>query len=202
MNSSLPPRAAAAWLVVGLGNPGREYQRNRHNVGFRAVDELARRHAVSFSHSRAKGKLAVARRGGEPLYLLKPQTWVNLSGQSVGPLSHFYHLPPERVLVICDDIDLPFGRLRIRPSGTSGGHNGLKSIIESLGGSRDFPRIRLGVGRPPHVREVVVNHVLENFSKDEEEHLRDLIPTVADAAELILDGQIDRAMDTYNGRKP
>ncbi|MDE3074029.1 MAG: aminoacyl-tRNA hydrolase [Chloroflexota bacterium] len=194
------PADGASWLVVGLGNPGREYERNRHNVGFRVLDAVAGRYGVRFGR-RSKGKLAVARRRGEPLYLLEPQTYVNASGQSVGPIARFYRVPPERMLVICDDIDLPFGRIRIRPNGSSGGHNGLKSIIEALGKRQDFPRIRFGVGRPPHVREVVVSHVLEDFSKDEERELDRSIPDMLEAVELILDGNIERAMDSYNRRK-
>lgn len=193
--------AVEGWLVAGLGNPGKEFERNRHNIGFRVVDEVARRCGARFDQKKSQGKLAVARRAGRPLYLLKPQTFVNLSGRSVGPVARFYKLPVDRLLVVCDDIDLPFARIRIRPNGSSGGHNGLKSIMETLGGRQDFPRIRIGVGRPPHVREAVVGHVLENFSKAEEEALAPVIEDVADAVELILDGDIERAMDRYNGVK-
>ena len=188
-----------AWLVVGLGNPGKEYERNRHNIGFRVVDELARRCEARFDHKKSHGKLALARRAGQPLYLLKPQTYVNLSGRSVAPLARFYKVPPARLLVLCDDIDLPFARIRIRPDGSSGGHNGLKSIMQELGNRQDFPRMRIGVGRPPHVREAVVGHVLEDFSKAEEEELAPVLADAAAAAELILDGDIERAMDRYNG---
>jgi len=187
------------WLVVGLGNPGTEYERNRHNIGFRVVDEVARRLGARFDAKKSQGKLAVARREGKPLYLLKPQTFVNASGKSVGPVMRFYKVPVERLLVVCDDIDLPFARIRIRPNGSSGGHNGLKSIMETLGGRQDFPRIRIGVGRPPHAREAVVGHVLEDFSRSEEEELAAVIDDAVDAVELILDGAIEKAMDTYNG---
>lgn len=190
-----------AWLVAGLGNPGKEYERNRHNIGFRVVDELARRCEARFDQKKSHGKLAVTRREGEPLYLLKPQTFVNLSGRSVAPVMRFYKVPIERLVVVCDDIDLPFGRIRIRREGSSGGHNGLKSIMESLGNRQDFPRIRIGVGRPPHVREAVVGHVLEDFSASEEEALAPAISDVADALELVLAGEIDRAMDTYNRKR-
>ena len=185
--------------MVGLGNPGKEYERNRHNIGFRVVDELARRCEARFDHKKSHGKLALARREGRPLYLLKPQTYVNLSGRSVAPLARFYKVAPERLLVVCDDIDLPFARIRIRPEGSSGGHNGLKSIMQELGNRPDFPRMRIGVGRPPHVREAVVGHVLEDFSKAEEEELAPVLADAADAAELVLDGDIERAMDRYNG---
>lgn len=196
------PPAGDGWLVVGLGNPGKQYEKNRHNVGFRALDELARRCDVRFDQRRSSGRLAITRREGKPLYLLKPQTFVNLSGRSVGSVAHFYKVPPERLLIICDDIDLPANRIRIRAEGSSGGHNGLKSIMESLGNRQDFPRIRVGVGRPPHVREAVVGHVLEDFSAEEEEALTEVIGKVADATEMILDGDIERAMDRYNGLKP
>ena len=198
---SPPTQSSSAWLVAGLGNPGREYQRNRHNIGFRVADAIAHRYGAGFDHQRSKGKLAIARREGEPLYLLKPQTFVNESGRSVAPVAHFYRIPPERIIVVCDDIDLPFGRIRIRANGSSGGHNGLKSIIDGLGNRQDFPRVRLGVGRPPHVREAVVSHVLEDFSKAEEKELEPLISDLVEAVELILDGQIDRAMDTYNAKR-
>jgi peptidyl-tRNA hydrolase, PTH1 family len=193
--------ASDAWLVAGLGNPGKEYERNRHNIGFRVVDELARRCEARFDQKKSHGKLAMARHEGRPLYLLKPQTFVNLSGRSVAPVAHFYKVPPERLLVVCDDIDLPFARVRIRPNGSSGGHNGLKSIMESLGNRQDFARIRIGVGRPPHLREAVVGHVLEDFSRSEEEELGGVIADAADAVGMILDGLIDRAMDRYNGLK-
>lgn len=184
---------------MGLGNPGKEFERNRHNIGFRVADEVARRCEARFDRKKSQGKLAVARRAGKPLYLLKPQTFVNASGRSVGPVARFYKVPLEQLLVVCDDIDLPFARIRIRPNGSSGGHNGLKSIMETLGGRQDFARIRIGVGRPPHVREAVVGHVLEDFSRSEEQILPELVGDAADAVELILDGQLDKAMDTYNG---
>ena len=196
-----PAEDGDAWLVVGLGNPGKEYERNRHNVGFRVLDELARRHGVRFDQKKSHGKLAASRRGDEPLHLLKPQNYVNLSGRSVAPIARFYKVPPERILVVCDDIDLPFARIRIRPEGSSGGHNGLKSIMQELGNRQDFPRVRIGVGRPPHLREAVVGHVLENFSADEEKALAPVVDDAADAVELILEGDIERAMDRYNGVK-
>lgn len=188
--------------MVGLGNPGKQYQRNRHNIGFRVLDELARRYDTRFDQRKSSGKLAIARHDGNPLFLLKPQTFVNLSGRSVGPVAHFYKVPLERLLVVCDDIDLPSGRIRIRPEGSSGGHNGLKSIMESLGNHQDFPRIRIGVGRPPHIREAVVGHVLDDFSSEEEEALPELIGNVADAVDMILEGHIEQAMDRYNGLRP
>jgi PTH1 family peptidyl-tRNA hydrolase len=194
-----PEEAGDGWLVAGLGNPGKEYERNRHNVGFRVVDEVARRCDARFDVKKSHGKLAIAQQDGRPLYLLKPQTYVNLSGRSVGPIARFYKVSMERLLVVCDDIDLPFARIRIRPEGSSGGHNGLKSIMEALGNRQDFPRMRIGVGRPPHVREAVVGHVLEDFSKAEESALQEVVEDAADAVDLILQGSIAQAMDRYNG---
>jgi PTH1 family peptidyl-tRNA hydrolase len=187
------------WLVVGIGNPGAKFEGNRHNIGFRVLDEMARRLQVRFDQRKFNGRFTTARRpNGDPLYLLKPQTYVNDSGKSVGPTAHFYRLPVEHVLVICDDIDLPFARIRIRAGGSSGGHNGLKSIMEALGNRQDFPRIRIGVGRPPHVREVVIDHVLEDFSKEQEEQLPAVIADAADAAELVMSGELTQAMSRYN----
>ncbi|MBV8084292.1 MAG: aminoacyl-tRNA hydrolase [Chloroflexi bacterium] len=186
-------------MVVGIGNPGAKFESNRHNIGFRVLDEMARRLHVRFEQRKFNGRFVATRRAdGDPLYLLKPQTYVNDSGRSVGPAAHFYRLPVERVLVICDDIDLPFARIRVRAGGSSGGHNGLKSIIDALGNRQDFPRIRIGVGRPPHVREVVIDHVLEDFSKEQEEQLPALIGDVADAADLVMDGELNEAMSRYN----
>ncbi|MGH2364672.1 MAG: aminoacyl-tRNA hydrolase [Chloroflexota bacterium] len=200
-DAALPAdQASAAWLVVGLGNPGRQYERNRHNVGFRVLDELARMQGARFDRQRAKGKLAIGKPSGQATYLLKPQTFVNDSGRCVGAVARYYRVPLERLVVVCDDIDLPFGRLRLRPGGSSGGHNGLKSIMQALGGRQDFARLRLGVGRPPHVHEVVIGHVLENFSQSEEAELATLLPAAADALQLVLRGSIDQAMDRYNGR--
>src|SRR5207237_1900153 len=128
------------WLLVGLGNPGEKFAANRHNIGFRVLDEMARRTGVRFDQRKFHGRFAAARReGGEPLYLLKPQTYVNESGKSVGAARRFYRVPVERLLVICDDIDLPFARIRVRAGGSSGGHNGLKSIMEAIGNRQDFP---------------------------------------------------------------
>ena len=140
---------ACGWLVVGLGNPGLNYARTRHNVGFRAVDALAEKLGVKIDRARFRGLTAQASAGGEKLLLLKPQTFMNDSGLSVMDAARFYKLPPERVLVLFDDISLPVGRLRIRADGSAGGHNGIKSIIGGLN-SQSFPRVKIGVGAKPH----------------------------------------------------
>lgn len=140
---------ACGWLVVGLGNPGLNYARTRHNVGFRAVDALAEKLGVKIDRARFRGLTAQASAGGEKLLLLKPQTFMNNSGLSVMDAARFYKLPPERVLVLFDDISLSVGRLRIRADGSAGGHNGIKSIIGGLN-SQSFPRVKIGVGAKPH----------------------------------------------------
>ncbi len=160
--------ASPLWLVVGLGNPGREYEGTRHNAGFMVVDALARALGTEFRRMRHKALLAEARVGRDRVVLAKPQTYMNLSGQAVGPLVRFYKLPLERMLVVYDDLDLPFGALRLRPRGGHGGHKGMRSIIEALGGRQDFPRLRVGIGRPPG-RMRAADYVLQRFRPEERE---------------------------------
>jgi len=138
-------KPSADWLIVGLGNPGRQYDRTRHNAGFRAMEALARRLGCPLDRVKFQGRMGQCAHGGQKLVLLLPQTFMNLSGNAVAEAVRFYRLPPERVLVLCDDISLEPGRLRVRGSGSAGGHNGLKSIIARLG-SQDFPRVKIGVG--------------------------------------------------------
>ena len=142
-------KPSADWLIVGLGNPGRQYDRTRHNAGFRAMEALARRLGCPLDRVKFQGRMGQCAHGGQKLVLLLPQTFMNLSGNAVAEAVRFYRLPPERVLVLCDDISLEPGRLRVRGSGSAGGHNGLKSIIARLG-SQDFPRVKIGVGAKPH----------------------------------------------------
>jgi len=182
------------WLVIGLGNPGREYERSRHNVGFLVVDELARRHGGRVTDRVAKSLAGRVRSGEHELVLAKPQTWMNLSGQAAKALRAKYQVPMERVLVVHDDLDLPFGRLRIRTGGSSAGNHGLDSVIASFG-TKTFPRIRVGVGRP--VGDAV-DYVLSPFSNDERARLPDLVGRVADAVEYTLQHGLDRAMTEFN----
>jgi len=182
------------WLVIGLGNPGREYERSRHNVGFLVVDELARRHGGRVTDRVAKSLAGRVRSGEHELVLAKPQTWMNLSGQAAKALRAKYQVPMERVLVVHDDLDLPFGRLRIRTGGSSAGNHGLDSVIASFG-TKTFPRIRVGVGRP--VGDAV-DYVLSSFSDDERARLPDLVGRVADAVEYTLQHGLDRAMTEFN----
>jgi PTH1 family peptidyl-tRNA hydrolase len=185
------------YLIVGLGNPGREYRNTRHNMGFLAVDALIQK--LGFSRSKVQNK-AIINTGslqGQKVILAKPQTYMNLSGQAVSGLVNFYKIPLNHLLVINDDVDIPFGTIRIRPGGGSAGQKGVGSIIEKLG-TQEFARMRLGVGRPPGQMSTP-DYVLQQFSKDEEEFLRNFLDK-ADLAveEFILNG-LDAAMNKFNG---
>jgi PTH1 family peptidyl-tRNA hydrolase len=177
---------------VGLGNPGKQYERTRHNVGFRVVELLASRHKPVSWRSRFHGKFAEAASIGA--LLLMPQTYMNDSGESVGPCVAFYKMPLERMLVVCDDINLPFGRLRFRRSGSDGGHNGLKSIILALN-NVDFPRLRVGIGRSG---ADAIDHVIGAFNKDEESVLPEIIARAADGVETFLGHGPDAAIAAVN----
>ncbi|KAI7743325.1 hypothetical protein M8C21_032510 [Ambrosia artemisiifolia] len=148
INNKSPPKQHP-WLIVGLGNPGKLYTRTRHNVGFEMVDAIAEAEGISMSSVSFKAFFGKGCIGNTPLMLAKPQTFMNASGESVGAIVSFYKIPPKQVLMIYDDLDLPFGKLRLLPKGGHGGHNGMKSVINHLKGTRDFPRLRIGIGRPP-----------------------------------------------------
>lgn len=182
-------------LVVGLGNPGRQYARSRHNVGFRCLDLVAERLGAKFSRRAFNAYLAMAQRGGAKVLLAKPQTFMNLSGESVGRIAHYYGLAPERLLVIYDDMDLPLGRIRIRESGSSGGHKGMQSIIHALG-TDAFPRLRIGIGRSAIVEGA--SYVLGRFAPEEEGALVEVLRRAADAVEVILTEGPAVAMNRYN----
>lgn len=187
-------------LVVGLGNIGASYAHTRHNVGFEVADLLAHRHHAGFRRGRFKGDEATLSIGGTRVLLLKPHTLMNLSGEAVVAAARFYKLAPQQILIICDDINLPLGRIRIRPTGSDGGHNGLWNIIHRLG-SQDFPRLRVGVGAPPPGMEMVA-YVLNRFLADERPHIQDAVARAADAAETwVLDGT-EATMNRYNGGPP
>jgi PTH1 family peptidyl-tRNA hydrolase len=185
-------------LIVGIGNPGREYRETRHNVGFMVIDELARRHGLSFSMapSQVPQTFVAKRYGTQPLLLAKPLTFVNRSGDSVAALARYYDVPSEDLLVIVDEAALPFGRLRARARGSAGGHNGLKSIIERLG-TQEFPRLRLGVGRGDSRRDLA-DHVLSTFEPGERAELETFIARAADAAEMFAVDDIGTVMNRYN----
>ena len=190
--------AAETWLIAGLGNPGREYEKTRHNTGFLALDALSKALGVRVNKPKFQGEVGVCEYKGKRLILLKPQTYMNASGLSVEPCAHFYKIPPERIIVIFDDISLPVGRIRVRKSGSAGGHNGLKSIIARLGGE-NFPRIRLGVGAKPHPDYDLAAWVLGKFPPEDVKAMTDRYPDIEAAAKLIMDGKLGFAQSKYNG---
>lgn len=186
-------------LIVGLGNIGKEYANTRHNIGFMVADELARRWNVSFNSPDRKANWAEYR-GTEKVYLLKPTTYMNLSGEAVGPWANFYHIDPEDIAVISDDMDLPVGFIRIRKKGSAGGHNGLKSIIQHLG-TEDFPRFKIGIGHPERESSAVISHVLHPFQGEDKKTIDEAVKLMADALECWLRGDISEAMNSYNTKK-
>ena len=186
----------AGWLIAGLGNPGPKYDLTRHNAGFIVVDALAEHFGCDMRRVKFKGLYGKCKIAGEDAVLLKPSTFMNLSGQSVTEAMNFFHIPPERVLLVFDDISLDVGRMRIRLKGSDGGHNGVKNIIY-LSGSDRFPRIKIGVGHKPEGWDLA-NWVLSRFSGDEQKLLDTVAKNAGDAVELILSGQPDKAMNRFN----
>jgi PTH1 family peptidyl-tRNA hydrolase len=189
-----PPPPSDRWLVIGLGNPGREYERSRHNVGFLVVDELAHRSGARVTDKAAKSLTGRIRVGDRELVLAKPQTMMNLSGLAAKALRAKYDVPLERTLVIHDDLDHPFGRLRIRKSGSSAGNHGIESVIGSFG-TQDFIRFRVGIGRPPGNG---VDYVLSPFTPDERTQLPAIVGRTADAVLFTIEHGVDRAMTEFN----
>jgi PTH1 family peptidyl-tRNA hydrolase len=184
------------WVVVGLGNPGREYAATRHNLGFRVVNELLRRAGARARHGAGDYELASTRLAGTPVLLVKPTTYVNRSGRALTQLAGRYSFTTAEVLAIVDDVSLPFGKLRLRPEGSAGGHNGLRSLIETLG-SGAFPRLRLGVGGAPPGADLA-DYVLAPFAAEEQEALPDFLTRAADALERVLTDGVERAMTAVN----
>ena len=194
-------RKSESWLIVGLGNPGKDYARTRHNCGFRAIDLLAQSLGCKIDKGKFQGLYGQTTYKGKKLFLLKPQTYMNLSGRSVLQLSSYYSIPPQRIIVLFDDISLDPGRLRIRADGSAGGHNGIKSIIQELG-SQEFPRVKIGVGAKPHPEQDLADWVLSTFSATEEKALSAALPHAAEAALCILEKGIAEAANRYNGFRP
>ena len=186
----------ADWLIAGLGNPGRQYENTRHNVGFHVIDLLAQRRGIKLKKLRFHSLYGE----GGGLVMLKPQTFMNLSGQAVSAAQRFYKLPPDRVLVVFDDASLPAGRLRVRTSGSDGGHNGVKDILYHMN-SDAFPRIKVGIGSKPHPEMDLADYVLSGFSREETALMREAVERAADAAECIVKEGINRAMNDFNGAK-
>lgn len=185
------------WLLVGLGNPGAKYESTRHNMGFLAVDKLAELEHFKFSKLRFKAWTAAAELGGEKVLVMKPQTYMNLSGESVGQAARFYKIPPEHVLVISDDISLPIGKLRIRGSGSAGGHNGLKNIIQHLG-SDQFPRIKVGVGMPDNTDYDIADWVTGRPMGDEQKPLMEALDKAVAAVPVLIRDGVDKAQNKFN----
>ena len=187
-----------SWLIVGLGNPGKDYERTRHNCGFRAIDILAQSLGCKIDKGKFQGLYGQVNYSGVKLYLLKPQTYMNLSGRSVLQLSAYFNIPPQRIIVLFDDISLPPGKIRIRKDGSAGGHNGIKSIIQELG-SQDFPRVKIGVGAKAHPEQDLADWVLSGFSKDEEKALVSALENAAEASVMIINKGVEAAANKFNG---
>ena len=185
------------WLAVFLGNPGPRYEGTRHNAGFMTADALAKDKGLRIDRARFRALTAVCELGGEKVLLMKPQTYMNLSGEAVQQAVRFYKIPPEHVLVVSDEVSLPIGKLRIRTKGSAGGHNGLKNIIALLG-TENFPRIRLGVGAPPHPEYEMIDWVLSTFQNQDAEDMQKAARRAADAVECYSEKGPDRAMNLYN----
>ncbi len=185
------------WLVAGLGNPEKKYDGTRHNAGFEGIDYLADKWNIPVNKTKFQGLYGQGEVDGHKVFLLKPLTYMNLSGQSIAPLAAFYKIPANHVIVLCDDVTQAPGKLRIRPSGSAGGHNGLKSIIASLG-SDQFARIRMGVGTKPHPDYDLADWVLGKFPSEDKKALEDRFGDIAAAALLIMENNLGQAQNKYN----
>ena len=183
-------------LIVGLGNPGRAHAFNRHNVGFMAVDKLALRAGIELHRVQSKAIVGSGRLADRPVILAKPQTFMNLSGEAVGALAGYYRIPPAAILVVYDELDIPFGVIRLREKGGAGGHNGMRSLIQHLG--NDFPRLRLGIGRPPGRMDAAA-YVLQDFGRDELPLVSEMLTTAGEAIESFVRHGINLTMTRYNG---
>ena len=185
------------YLIAGLGNPTREYEKTRHNVGFEAIDILADKAGTTVTEKKHKALYGKGYIGGQKVILAKPQTYMNLSGESIREIADFYKIEPENIIILCDDINLSEGQLRIRLKGSAGGHNGLKNIISHLG-TQEFPRIRIGVGEKP-ARMDLADYVLGHFSKEEKERMEQAFKDGAAAAVAMMNDGVDTAMNRFNG---
>ena len=194
-------KSSENWLIVGLGNPGREYEKTRHNCGFRAIDMLAEKLGCKVDKLKYQGLYTQVNYQGKKLFLLKPQTYMNLSGRSVLQLSAYFNIPPQRIIVMFDDISLEPGRLRIRQDGSAGGHNGIKSIINEIG-SQTFPRVKIGVGAKPNPDFDLADWVLSTFSASEEKALASALERAGEAALTIIDRGVAESANRFNGSKP
>ena len=190
-------KGGPTWLVAFLGNPGLKYEGTRHNAGFMTADALCKKKNFAINKARFQALTAQVDLGGERVLLMKPQTYMNLSGQAVSQAAHFYKIPPEHILVVSDEVSLPIGKLRIRVKGSAGGHNGLRNIIEQLG-TENFPRIRLGVGAPPNPDYEMVDWVLSVFRNEDAAEMEKAAARAAEAVECYIEKGPDKAMNLYN----
>jgi len=188
------PTVPPEWIVVGLGNPGPEYRGTRHNVGFEVVDRLSERHKVKLDRSKHSARFAIGKIGETSVLLLKPMTYMNLSGRAVAPFAREYGIAPDRILVVADDLDLRLGRTRLKPSGSAGGHNGHKSLISSLG-TTEYPRLKIGIGAS---EGQTIEHVLGAFKGDEREIIHAAIERATDGVEAVVNQGLDSGMNLVN----
>lgn len=186
------------WLLVCLGNPGDQYENTRHNVGFQVADAVAERHNVPIQRLKFRALTNTITVGKKKVLLMKPVTYMNLSGEAVHEAASFYKVPPERILVVSDEVALAPGKIRVRRSGSAGGHNGLKNIIAHLG-TDQFPRIRVGVGQKPHPDYDMADWVLGKFQGEDKKAVEEAVKRAADAAECLIQEGVDKAMNRYNG---
>lgn len=191
-------QTAEKWLIVGLGNPGSQYAATRHNCGFRALDILAQKLDCKVDKAKFQGLYGQATYKGRKLFLLKPQTYMNLSGRSVLQLSAYFSIPPQRIIVLFDDISLAPGRLRVRADGSAGGHNGIKSVISELG-SQEFPRVKIGVGERADTERDLADWVLSSFSASEQKTIAGALEHAGDAALCIVEKGVQESANRYNG---
>ena len=187
------------YIIAGLGNPGAQYDMTRHNIGFHTIDYIAGKHGIKMKKLKFKAVYGEGVIAGEKVYLVKPQTYMNLSGESVCEMARFYKIPPENIIVISDDVSLDTGRIRVRPKGSAGGHNGLKSIIYLLG-SDEFPRVKMGVGAPKREEIDLADHVLGRFAKDEIPVMENAIIRAEGAVSEIIRNGVQSAMNKFNGK--
>ena len=189
------------YMIAGLGNPGKEYVKTRHNVGFDVVDRIADRYGISVTTQKHRAVTGTGIISGNKVILVKPQTYMNLSGVAVGAYANFFNVDPQDIAVVQDDLDLPTGQVRVRRKGSAGGHNGIKSVQEHLG-TGEFPRFKIGIGHPAHNNKAVIKHVLQRFGAEEQELVAEAVGKMADALELWLQGDMDAVMQEYNKKPP
>ncbi len=196
-NDDSEPGDRRGYLVVGLSNPGGRYRKTRHNAGGMAIEHLARKHAIAMDTRRANALVGTGSIEGVPVTLALPQTFMNVSGESVGPLARRTNTPASKILIVYDDLDLPLGKTRLRPYGSAGGHNGMRSVIGALRTDR-FPRLRIGIGRPEANGRDAIGHVLGRFSPDEEATLNEALSRTAECVEVLVGEGLERAMNKFN----